>query len=39
MIGRVITMNTFHGLAPRSIAASSSDSSSVDRRDWITTVT
>jgi putrescine transport system permease protein len=39
MIGSVMTKNTFAGRAPRSIAASSSDSSNVVRRDCTTTVT
>ncbi len=39
MIGSVIRKNTLAGRAPRSIAASSSDSSSVARRDCTTTVT
>src|SRR5580658_7570721 len=38
-IGRVITKNTLSGLAPRSIAASSSAVSKVARRDWTMTVT
>ena len=33
MIGSVIRKKTFAGLAPRSIAASSSDSSRVESRD------
>ena len=39
MIGRVIWKNTLIRLAPRSIAASSSDLSSSDMREEITTVT
>jgi putrescine transport system permease protein len=39
MIGIVIRKNTFAGRAPRSMAASSSDSSSVASRDCTITVT
>ena len=39
MIGSVITKNTLAGRAPRSIAASSSESSSCDSRDCTMTVT
>ncbi len=37
--GSVITKNTFHGRAPRSIAASSSERSTVASRDCTTTTT
>ena len=39
IIGMVIKKNTFHGLAPRSIAASSIDRSSSRKRDDTTTAT
>ncbi|MNF05628.1 hypothetical protein D3C80_2054040 [compost metagenome] len=39
IIGSVITKNTFSGVAPRSIAASSIERSSSRRRELITTET
>ena len=39
MTGRVITKKVFSGVAPRSIAASSSIMSKVSRRDCTTTAT
>src|SRR6202167_2280228 len=37
--GNVMRQNTLSGRAPKSIAASSRDSSKFDRRDWMMTVT